>query len=208
MAQDQASQTSKNPAQVRSILEEGNQRFCAAQGVERAFLDEVNATRGGQWPLAAIVGCIDSRVPPEVVFDQGIGDLFCARVAGNFVNEDILGSLEFACKVAGSRLIVVLGHEHCGAVKGACDGVELGNLTAMLSRISPALTATAEPAGADQRTSANAAFVHDVAVNNVKLTVSKILQDSPVLADMQKEGSIDVVGAMYDIETGKVTFLD
>lgn len=185
-------------------LKEGNARFVAGRPAERDLMQQVRRTSGGQSPFAAVLGCIDSRVPPELVFDQGIGDLFSVRIAGNFVNEDILGSLEFACKVAGARLIVVLGHSHCGAVIGACDGVRLGHLTGALKHLQPAIDAV--PASDGQRTSENAAFVQRVAEKNVDLTVAAIQEQSAVLREMAEQGAIAVVGAMYDVASGAVTF--
>jgi carbonic anhydrase len=165
----------------------------------------VAQTGTGQFPFAAVLGCIDSRVPAEYVFDQGIGDIFNARVAGNFVNIDILGSLEFACKAAGSKAIVVLGHSSCGAVKGACDHVELGNLTHMLANIQPAMDAVT--GDYEDKSSKNAAYVQDVADRNVALTVAKIKSDSSVLNELYENGEIDIVGAMYDVHTGVVSFI-
>lgn len=185
-------------------LKEGNGRFVAERREERDLMQQVRLTSGGQSPFAAVLGCIDSRVPPELVFDQGIGDIFTVRIAGNFVNRDILGSLEFACKVAGARLIVVLGHSNCGAIMGACDGVRLGNLTGMLSKLRPAIAAVAEVEGA--RSSENASFVQRVAEKNVELTAQAITAQSPVLSEMVERGEIAVVGAMYDVESGVVSF--
>lgn len=203
-ANNKETQSGMTPGDARRKLEEGNERFCARNGATRDLMEQMGDTKGGQWPFAAIVGCIDSRVSPELVFDQGIGDVFSARVAGNIVNGDILGSLEFACKVAGSKLIVVLGHERCGAVMGACDDVKMGELTGLLEKIKPAIAATEE---AGERNSKNRDFVHNVAVQNVHLTTAKILADSEVLRDMEAAGEIAVVGAMYDVETGKVAFV-
>ena len=174
--------------------------------ISRAFNEQINLTATGQYPFAAIVSCIDSRIPTEIVFDQGIGDIFNARIAGNFVNEDILGSLEFACKLAGSKLIVIMGHTSCGAVKGACDHAELGNLTGMLEKIKPAL-AKVETEEGEARNSGNISFVNKVAVQNVHLTIAKLKADSPVLNEMIEAGEINVVGAMYDVASGSVTFL-
>ena len=174
---------------------------------DRDLLEQVQDTRGGQWPFAAVLSCIDSRVSSELIFDQGIGDIFSVRIAGNFANEDILGSLEFSCKAAGAKLIVVLGHKHCGAVKGACDGVELGNLTQMLAKLQPAVNSVSEPSDASQRNSKNGDFVQAVAVSNVRMTIAKILEGSPVLREMQDAGEILVVGGMYDVESGTVEFL-
>ena len=173
--------------------------------LKRNLMKQVKATASGQFPFATIVGCIDSRASNELIFDQGIGDIFSARVAGNFVNDDILGSLEFASAAAGSRLIVVLGHTECGAVKGACDDVVLGNLTQTLANIKPAVAAVA---GYDSdRSSNNNKFVHAVTEKNVALTVERIRERSPILLDMVKKGQIGLVGAMYHVHTGKVTFM-
>lgn len=206
IAQNADSQSEMNPAKALQALKDGNQRFVAGKQDDRDLLGQVNATRAGQWPFAVVLSCIDSRASAELILDQGIGDIFSIRIAGNFVNEDILGSMEFGCKVAGSKVLVVLGHRHCGAVKGACDGVELGNLTAMLSKIQPAVDGTPEPAAADQRTSGNPAFVDAVARRNVELTMAAIRERSPILAEMEKDGAIDIVGAMYDVESGAVEF--
>lgn len=199
-------QAAITPDQALELLKDGNKRFVGKSRQDRDLLDQVAATSSGQWPFAAVLSCIDSRVSAELVLDAGIGDLFSARVAGNFVNDDILGSLEFACKVANSRLIVVMGHTHCGAVKGACDGVELGNLTGMLAKIMPAVDAIREPSDASQRNSKNTAFVQSVALKNVELTLDAIRERSEVLRDMEKEGAIRLVGAMYNVETGEVDF--
>lgn len=206
--QDSASQATMTPAAARQLLEEGNARFVQKQMASRDLAAQVAATTGGQWPFAAVLGCIDSRVPPELVFDQGLGDLFSVRIAGNFANEDILGSLEFACKVAGSKLVVVLGHRSCSAVKGACDGVELGNLTAMLVRLRPAVDALTEPADPAERTSGNADFVQAVAEFNVHRTMAAIRSQSDVLRELEEAGALAIVGAMYDITSGVVTFLE
>lgn len=188
------------------MLNEGNQRFTEGQTLQRNLVEQITQTATGQYPFAAIVSCIDSRIPTEIIFDQGVGDIFNARVAGNFVNTDILGSLEFACKLAGSKLIVIMGHTSCGAVKGTCDHAELGNLTAMLSNITPSLENVSTEEGVD-RSSKNLDFVNQVAVENVHLNIAKLKADSPVLNEMISNNEIDVVGAMYDVKTGKVTFL-
>ena len=203
MTQTVESQKSISPAIAIDLLKQGNQRFLESQQYSRNLNQQVRQTGNGQYPFAAVLGCIDSRVPAEMVFDQGIGDIFNVRIAGNFSNVDILGSLEFACKVAGSKVIVVLGHTHCGAVKGACDGVELGNLTEMLSKLKPAVDSVQDE---DDRSSKNAALVQKVAENNVDLTVAAIKANSQVLSDMVDLGEIEIVGAMYDVETGEVTF--
>lgn len=190
------------------LLKEGNKRFRNNLRANRDLLDQVSHTGTGQYPFATILSCIDSRVSSELIFDQGIGDIFSVRIAGNFVNEDILGSMEFACKLAGTKLILVLGHTSCGAIKGACDHAELGNLTTMLQKLSPAVEAVTSPEEDHLRTSANIDFVNDVAAKNVALTMENILQKSPVLAQMHRDGDIALIGAMYHIENGEVTFYD
>lgn len=199
-------QAAMTPLQVLQFMKEGNDRFLNDEAVERDFMDQVRKTSGGQYPMAAVLGCIDSRVPHEIVFDKGVGDIFSARVAGNFINTDTLGSLEFATAVAGSKLIVVLGHTECGAVKGACDNVELGNLTSTLANIAPAVYSVAHKH--DDRTSKNKAFVNDVAHANVDMTARNIVDRSPVIRDLVANGKLIVVGAMHDVQTGKVTFFE
>ena len=206
--QDKNSQAAITPGRALQLLKEGNRRFMAGRGEERELMAQVNATRGGQWPFAIILGCIDSRVPSELIFDEGIGAMFNARVAGNFVNGDILGSMEFACELAGAKLVVVLGHTQCGAIKGACDGVELGNLTGMLARLKPAVEGTSSPVEAAERTSANGLFVRDVTVRNVRMALSDIRERSEVLEALERSGAIRLIGALYDVETGSVEFLD
>jgi carbonic anhydrase len=196
-------QAAITPDAVLQRLKEGNQRFTGGQMMARDLKMQVKATGYGQYPMASVVSCIDSRSAPELVFDQGIGDVFAARIAGNFVNEDILGSLEFASKVAGAKLVVVLGHTSCGAIKGACDDVALGNLTGMLGKIKPAVQSVSY---AGDRSSKNDAFVEMVSAANVRRTVQDILQRSPVLKDMVDKGQVRVVGAMLDVKTGQVTF--
>lgn len=200
-------QAAINPAKALELLKEGNQRFVAQQQHQRDLALQVEQTSTGQYPFATVLSCIDSRVPAELVFDQGIGDIFSVRIAGNFVNTDILGSMEFACKLAGTKLILVLGHTACGAVKGACDHAELGNLTDMLANIAPAVNAISEPVEADLRTSANNEFVNAVGTKNVELTIERIRKESPVLAEMESAGEIAIVGGMYDLATGQVNFL-
>jgi carbonic anhydrase len=192
------------PDKALEMLEQGNQRFISGKNVERDFLAQVKQTSKGQFPFAAVVSCLDSRIPPAIVFDQGIGDLFVARVAGNFVNDDILGSLEFATKLAGAKLIVVMGHTECGAVKGACDAAQLGLLTATLANINPAVKAV--QGDYKPRSSKNTDFVQAVAEMNVNLTMQKLRDRSVVLREMLDKGEIGMVGAMYDVGTGKVTF--
>jgi carbonic anhydrase len=194
------------PDQAIERLAAGNERFVTGAGLDHDFLDGVKATAGGQSPFAAIISCLDSRVPPEIVFDQGIGDVFVGRVAGNYVDTDLLGSLEFATAVVGAKLIVVLGHTDCGAVKGACDNVQLGNLTHTLSNISPAVYAV--PGFEGKRTSANGEFVSAVTHANVDLNVKNITERSQVIADLVAEGKVKIVGAVYDVATGKVVFRD
>jgi carbonic anhydrase len=186
------------------MLKEGNQRFVNNTTIKRDLLAQVKQTSKGQFPFAAVVSCLDSRIPPEIVFDRGIGDLFVARVAGNFVNDDILGSLEFATKLSGAKLIVVMGHTECGAIKGACDAAQLGLLTATLANINPAITAVR--GDYKPRSSQNAEFVQAVAEMNVKLTMQKLRDRSVVLREMLDNGEIGMVGAMYDVKTGKVIF--
>lgn len=207
-AHTKETQATMTPEKSLRFLKEGNIRFQNNLKTNRNLLEQVNDTSDGQFPFATILSCIDSRVSAELVFDQGLGDIFSIRIAGNFINQDILGSMEFACKLAGTKLVVVLGHTACGAVKGACDDAKLGNLTHMLEKIKPAVKATEEPMEADQRNSKNASFVDNVAQKNVNLNIDRILHESDVLAEMQKKGEIMIVGAMYDVGTGAVTFYD
>lgn len=191
---------------VLEDLLEGNNRFVNgnSQSVDNAAL--VNQTTGGQFPKAVVLSCIDSRVPVETVLDQAIGDIFVARVAGNFENVDILGSIEYSCKVAGSKLVLVMGHEACGAVKAACDGVELGNITDMLSKIKPAVEkSTKEVSG--EHNSSNKDFVAKTVENNVALTMDRIREKSPILKEMEDNGEIKIVGGVYSLQTGKVTLI-
>lgn len=194
------------PQQALQLLKEGNARFLANEFISRDHFEHIASTANGQHPFAAVLGCIDSRVPAEIVFDLGVGDIFSIRIAGNFVNTDILGSMEFACKVAGSKVILVLGHTSCGAVKGACDNVSLGNLTGMLANIKPSIEAITDVEG--ERNSSNPEYVQKVADKNVELSVQGILEGSEVLREMSDNGEIMVVGAMYDVSTGKVTFYE
>ncbi len=199
------SQKETSPEQAQELLALGNKRFLLQQTLKRDLLGQVKGTASGQYPLAVVLSCIDSRIPTELIFDQGIGDIFNARIAGNFVNPDILGSMEFACKLAGSKLVVVMGHTSCGAVKGACDHAELGNLTHLLSNITPAVDLVETKADED-RSSKNRDFVNRVSTKNVELTIAKIREDSPVLAEMEQQGAIKIVGAMYHVENGSVDF--
>ena len=194
------------PAEALEMLKEGNKRFVKGKMANRNLMKQVSQTASGQYPHAVVLGCIDSRVPPELVFDQGIGDIFAPRIAGNFVNKDILGSMEFATKVAGSKLIVVLGHSSCGAVKGACDNVELGNLTHTLENLMPAVHGVEEVIG--ERNSKNEKYVEDVTHLNVEMTVNNILEQSPIMKELVDQGKLMVVGAIHDVSTGRVTFMD
>jgi len=204
----QETQASMTPGKALQFLKEGNRRFQNNLKANRNLLEQVNDTAEGQFPFATILSCIDSRVSAELVFDQGLGDIFSIRIAGNFVNEDILGSMEFACKLAGSKLLVVLGHTSCGAIKGACDDARLGNLTALISKIKPAVIAVEKPEDPKDRTSQNLGFVDQVSEVNVRMTIENIRKMSPVLRIMEVDGEIGIVGAMYDVATGGVVFLD
>ena len=203
-AHNKETQSQMTPRKALQFLQEGNERFINNLKANRNLLEQANETRDGQWPFATILSCIDSRTSAELIFDQGLGDIFSVRIAGNIVNTDILGSMEFACKVAGSKLIVVLGHSKCGAVKGACDHVEMGNLTELLSKIQPSVYQEKETT--DNRTSKNNEFVENVAEINVKRNVKNIIERSFVLEQMLEEGQIGIVGAMHDIESGRVIF--
>jgi carbonic anhydrase len=207
MTQTAESQAALTPMAALELLKEGNERFVSGQMLDRDYMAQVAQTAGGQYPFAVVLGCIDSRVPPELVFDQGIGDLFAPRIAGNFENTDILGSMEFATAVAGSKVVVVLGHTSCGAVKGACDNVELGNLTHTLAHIAPAVYAVRDDVPGPY-TSSNPTFVQAVAEHNVERTVEDILERSSVMAGLVEAGDLIVVGAMHDVATGEVTFYD
>jgi carbonic anhydrase len=199
-------QAAITPSKALEILKEGNKRFVSNKLRKRDLMAQVKKTSKGQFPFAAIVSCLDSRTQPEYVFDQGIGDIFVARVAGNFVNDDILGSLEFATKLAGAKLIVILGHTECGAVRGACDKAQLGLLTATLANINPAVEAV--QGDYKPRTSQNEKFVQAVTEKNVKLTMQKLRTRSVVLRELIDKGEIGLMGAMYDVSTGTVTFFD
>ena len=204
--QTKESQAAMTSQQALAELRAGNARFVAGQSRVRDLPAQVKATAAGQYPFAIVLSCLDSRQPIEIVLDQGIGDIFSARVAGNVLNDDILGSIEFACKVSGAKLIAVIGHSNCGAIKGAVDDVELGNLTGLLTKIQPAIAAV--PADVQQRTSKNYAFVNAVAEANVRLVMKEIPERSPILREMLDKGEIELVGGMYDLKTGKVKFYD
>lgn len=199
-------QDALTPQSVLTDLLEGNNRFTSGttQQVDNSAL--VEQTVGGQFPKAVVLSCIDSRVPVETVLDQAIGDIFVARVAGNFENTDILGSMEYSCKVAGSKLVLVLGHEACGAVKAACDGVELGNITALLDNILPAVKQSAEEVEGEANSS-NSAFVAKTVENNVRLTMDRIREKSPILKEMEANGEINIVGGVYMLSSGKVEMI-
>lgn len=197
-------QSAISPTMALELLKEGNMRFVNNLKVNRNLLQQANETSDGQHPFAVILSCIDSRTSAELIFDQGLGDIFSVRIAGNIINEDILGSMEFGCKVAGSKIIVVLGHTKCGAVKGACDHVEMGNLTALLSKIRPAVED--ELTTKKERNSKNGAFVEKVAAINVKRTVKAIMERSPILKEMILAGEIGIIGGIHDITSGVVTF--
>ena len=197
-------QENTTPRMALEILKEGNNRFLKNYKENRNLLQQVNDTRDGQWPFATILSCIDSRTSAELIFDQGLGDIFSVRIAGNIVNTDILGSMEFACKVAGSKLIVVLGHTKCGAVKGACDHVEMGNLTELLSKLQPAVYQEKETK--NERNSSNYKFVENVAEINVKRSVVNIIERSFILEQMVENGEIGVVGAMYNRDEQNAEF--
>jgi carbonic anhydrase len=199
-------QSAMTPKEALLLLKEGNKRFVNNERMDRDLLQQANETVTGQHPFAVTLSCIDSRTSIEHIFDQGIGHLFSARVAGNIVNEDILGSMEFSCKVAGSKIIAVLGHTSCGAVKGACDHVEMGNLTALLSKIQPAVAE--EKSVENDRTSSNADFVEKVTIINVRKAVATIMDQSPILKEMIDAGEIGIVGGLHDIATGEVHFYD
>ena len=196
--QTKITQDNLTPKDAHNILVEGNKRFQQNLKAQRDLQAQVLATSKGQYPFAVILSCIDSRVPAELVFDQGIGDVFSARVAGNIINEDILGSMEYACKVAGSKIVVVMGHSKCGAVTAACKHVELGNITTLLDKIQPAVSAIEEEM--------SDAKVEKVAAMNVKLSIERIRKESSILAELENEGAIEIVGAMYNVSDGTVTF--
>lgn len=197
-------QAALTPSMAVELLKEGNKRFINNLKVNRNLLQQVNETCEGQHPFAIVLSCIDSRTSAELIFDQGLGDIFSARIAGNVLNEDILGSMEFACKVAGSKVVVVLGHTRCGAIKGACDDVKLGNLSTLLQKIRPAIDA--ETTVSINRNASNSEFVERVAELNVHLTMERVLAESPVLKEMVDNNEIAVVGGLYNVESGEVEF--
>jgi carbonic anhydrase len=202
----QKEQEALKPEEVLQLLKDGNQRFLSGSVTSRDHSAQVRHAAGGQFPKAMILSCVDSRIPVEDVFDRGIGDIFVARVAGNFENTDILGSMEFATKVSGAKLVLVLGHEDCGAVKAAIDQAQLGNITEMLKNIKPAVDSLSDYPG--DQTSANPEFVHLVMERNVRLTMGDTRQRSPIMKQMEKDGQLKISGALYDMKTGAIEFLD
>jgi carbonic anhydrase len=205
-AHNAESQATVTPQKALDFLVEGNKRFVNNLKVNRNILEQVNDTSKGQWPFAFILSCIDSRTSAELIFDQGLGDIFSGRIAGNIINPDLLGSMEFACKLAGSKLIVVLGHTKCGAIKGACDNVEMGHLTSLIEKIRPAVDHETETK--ENRSSSNSSFVENVATINVKRTVNAIKERSYILHEMLEKGEIGICGGVYNVENGKVEFFE
>lgn len=199
-------QETTTPLEALQFLREGNYRFLSNLKANRNLLQQINETRDGQYPFATILSCIDSRTSAELIFDQGLGDIFSIRIAGNIVNEDILGSMEFACKVAGSKLVVVLGHSKCGAIKGACDNVQMGNLSSLLNKIQPSVYF--ERQTVENRNSANDEFVANVTAIQVKRSVERIVEQSIILRELIEKEKIALIGALYDVETGSVDFLE
>lgn len=200
ITQTAESQSDLLPEEIISILKEGNKRFVNRRLVDRDLMEQVMKTSSGQFPFAVVISCIDSRVPPEIIFDQGIGDIFSIRVAGNVINKDVLGSVEFACKIAGVKLIVVMGHTSCGAVKGACNEVELGNLTGLLKKIKPAV----ESVSARKVEMDKSHFVDKVAYENVQISLNTIINDSPIINEMIENNEVKCAKGMYSVETGEV----
>ncbi len=205
LATIKADQLATTPDLALELLREGNVRFVSGKPVRRDVLHDQKITAAGQYPHSVVLSCIDSRAPAETLFDTGLGDIFNARVAGNIADPDLVGSIEFACAVSGARLVLVMGHSNCGAIKGACDGVQLGNLTGLLQKIRPAVGAVRDIPG--EHNSKNQAFVEAVGELNVRQTMAEILETSPVLRDLEKAGKIKVAGCIYDLETGRVRFL-
>jgi carbonic anhydrase len=199
-------QAQLTPAKAIELLKEGNKRFVNNLKINRNLLQQVNETAEGQYPFAFILSCIDSRTSAELIFDQGLGDIFSCRIAGNILNKDILGSMEFACKIAGSKIIMVLGHTRCGAIKGACDDVQMGNLSGLLNKVRPAIKA--EVFTHANRNAGNTAFVENVARLNVHLTLRQIPEQSAIISELIKNGDVALIGAMYNVETGLVEFYE
>lgn len=205
ITQNKYTQRAITPDEALQKLKDGNERFVQGKQIERDFNEQVKETAKNQYPFAVLLSCIDSRAPAEILFDLGIGDIFNIRIAGNIADADILGSMEFACKVSGSKLILVLGHTNCGAIKGAIDDVQLGNLTGLLSKIKPAVEGTSTDG---ERSSKNKKFVDNVSKQNVLDAMKKVHEESPILDDMIKKGEVKLEGGMYDLKTGKVEFYD
>ncbi len=205
-AHTRETQATMTPQKALQYLREGNERFVSNLRAHRNLLEQVNETRDGQFPFATILSCIDSRTSAELIFDQGLGDVFSIRIAGNVINEDILGSMEFSCKAAGSRIVLVLGHSQCGAIKGACDGVQLGNLSTLLNKIQPSVYR--ERTVKENRNSKNEEFVDKVAHLQVRRSVEQVVENSVILREMVERGEVILIGAHYSIETGVVEFLD
>ncbi|WP_207430921.1 carbonic anhydrase family protein [Sabulibacter ruber] len=199
-------QSKLTPQMALDILKEGNQRFLNNLKANRNLLQQVNETKEGQFPFATILSCMDSRTSAELIFDQGLGDIFSIRVAGNILNEDIVGSMEYATKAVGTKIVLVLGHTRCGAIVGACNNVELGNLTGLLNKIKPAIEQ--ESTTTEGRDGSNPTFVRNVTENNVRLTMEQIRKTSPIIAELESQGEIIITGGIYDVETGEVTFFD
>ncbi|PHS54655.1 MAG: carbonic anhydrase [Lutibacter sp.] len=201
--QTKITQENLTPKKAHRILVEGNNRFAQNLKAQRNLQDQVFETSKGQFPFAVILSCIDSRVPAELVFDQGIGDIFSTRIAGNIINEDILGSMEYACKVAGSKIVVVMGHTKCGAVTAACQNIELGNITSLLHKIKPAIDIVKVEKGKIGDTA-----IEEVSLINVRISIDRIREESAILSEMERNNEIEIVGAMYSVSTGEVEFYD
>ena len=202
-AQTQYTRDNLTPRKAHKILLDGNNRFIQNLKADRNLQEQVLETSEGQFPFAVILSCIDSRVPVELVFDQGIGDVFSARVAGNIINEDVLGSIEYSCKVAGAKIVVVMGHTKCGAVTAACNNIKIGNITSLMHKIKPAVDIIKL-----ETEKINFEFIEKVALKNVQLSIDRILEESPILSEMQKNREIEIIGAMYDVTNGKVNFFE
>lgn len=202
--QSQETQKNLTPELAYTILKEGNNRFVNNLKANRNLLEQVNETSAGQFPFATILSCMDSRTSAELIFDQGLGDIFSIRVAGNVLNDDVLGSMEFGTKVVGTKIILVLGHTKCGAVVGACDHVELGKLTQLLNKIKPAIEKEVETD--TNRSGSNDQFVERVTINNIKMVMEQIRAESPIIAELEDQGQLKIVGGLYDVKSGEVTF--
>ena len=207
-AHTRETQAKITPRIAVEMLKEGNRRFLNRSPIQRNLLSQMKDTAEGQFPFATILSCIDSRVPPELIFDQGIGDIFSIRIAGNVISDDVIGSMEFACRIAGAKLILVMGHTGCGAVKGAADAVKLGHLTGLVEKIQPALQAVTEPAQAHLRGASNSTFVNRAAEQNVLMSVDALRTRSPLLREMEESGDLAVIGAMYDVAAGSVEYCE